>query len=291
MATTMIEQLTGFAYLLGWKLIRVLPEKFAYRIFERLANRSSRKKGKSYRRLRGNLQRVKPDITDMELDQLATAGMRSYLRYWCDAFRLPSWNHNRLTTSVSVDGEEMFRSFVAQRKGVVVSLPHSGNWDHAGAYFSATGIPIVSVAEQLKPDRVFKAFLKYRERIGMKIYSAAENVIPSLHKHLANGDVVALVADRDLSRSGIEVKFFGGVAKMPSGPALLATRNNSYLIVAHVTYTENGIHIKFSEPLTSNAPTEQGKIEDLIQQTAHFFEAGISQHPEDWHMLQKIWVA
>lgn len=173
----------------------------------------------------------------------------------------------------------------------MVSLPHSGNWDHAGAYFSATGIPIVSVAEQLKPDRVFKAFLKYRERIGMKIYSAAENVIPSLHKHLANGDVVALVADRDLSRSGIEVKFFGGVAKMPSGPALLATRNNSYLIVAHVTYTENGIHIKFSEPLTSNAPTEQGKIEDLIQQTAHFFEAGISQHPEDWHMLQKIWVA
>lgn len=291
MATTMIEQLTGFAYLLGWKLVRVLPEKFAYRIFERLADRSSRKKGKSYRRLRGNLQRVKPDITDMELDQLATAGMRSYLRYWCDAFRLPSWNHNRLTTSVSVDGEEMFRSYVAQRKGVVVSLPHSGNWDHAGAYFSATGIPIVSVAEQLKPDRVFKAFLKYRERIGMKIYSAAENVIPSLHKHLANGDVVALVADRDLSRSGIEVKFFGGVAKMPSGPALLATRNNSYLIVAHVTYTENGIHIKFSEPLTSNAPTEQGKIEDLIQQTAHFFEAGISQHPEDWHMLQKIWVA
>lgn len=291
MATTMIEQLTGFAYLLGWKLVRVLPEKFAYRIFERLADRSSRKKGKSYRRLRGNLQKVKPDITDLQLDQLAAAGMRSYLRYWCDAFRLPSWNHNRLTTSVSVDGEEMFRSYVAQRKGVVVSLPHSGNWDHAGAYFSATGIPIVSVAEQLKPDRVFKAFLKYRERIGMKIYSAAENVIPSLHKHLANGDVVALVADRDLSRSGIEVKFFGGVAKMPSGPALLATRNNSYLIVAHVTYTENGIHIKFSEPLTSNAPTEQGKIEDLIQQTAHFFEAGISQHPEDWHMLQKIWVA
>ena len=287
----MIEQVAGFAYLLGWKIVRVLPERLAYRIFSYLADRSSRKQGKSYRRLRSNLRRVKPEYSESDMDQLATAGMRSYLRYWCDAFRLPSWNHSRLTTSVSVEGEEMFRSCVAEKKGVVVSLPHSGNWDHAGAYFSATGIPIISVAEQLKPERVFRAFLKYRERLGMRIYSAAENVIPSLHKHLANGDVVALVADRDLSKSGIEVKFFDGVAKMPSGPALLALRNGSYLIVAHVTYTAKGIHIKFSQPLTSNAQSESEQIRDLIQQTASFFQEGIKQNPEDWHMLQKIWVS
>ncbi|MFM8254290.1 MAG: phosphatidylinositol mannoside acyltransferase, partial [Actinomycetota bacterium] len=101
----------------------------------------------------------------------------------------------------------------------------------------------------------------------------------------------ALVADRDLSKSGIEVRFFDGVAKMPSGPALLALRNNSYLIVAHVTYTKKGIHIKFSEPLTSNAIGEQEQIKDLIQQSARLFEEGITRTPQDWHMLQKIWIA
>ena len=287
----MIDRITGFAYLLGWKIVRILPESIAYKLFEKLADRSTRKKGRSYKRLSANLSRIRPNLAPAELDSLTKIGMRSYLRYWCDAFRLPSWNFERLTKTVTVEGEEMFRNLVAEGKGVVVSLPHSGNWDHAGAYFSATGIPIISVAEKLKPESVFRAFLKYREQIGMRIYSAAENVLPALHNHLSKGEVVALVADRDLSKSGIEVNFFDGIAKMPSGPALLSIRNNSFLIVAHVTYTESGIHIKFSEPLKSSHVGEPEQIRDLIQQTADFFAEGIAKKPEDWHMLQKIWIS
>lgn len=287
----MIQQVVSFAYLLGWKIVRALPERTAYQLFDAMAKRSVRKRGKSFLRLRDNLRRVKPDISEGELDLLAASGMSSYLRYWCDAFRLPSWSKERLTSTVTIEGEERFRALVAEGKGVIVSLPHSGNWDHAGAYFSATGIPIISVAEKLRPERVFKAFLKYRERIGMKIYSASENVLPALNKHLANGDVVALVADRDLSKSGIEVKFFDGIAKMPSGPAVLAIRNNAYLLVAHVTYTAVGIHIKFSEPLSPRVDSDSSSIEDLIQQSADFFARGISEKPADWHMLQRIWIS
>lgn len=286
----MIAHLTSFLYLAAWKVVRALPEPTAYKLFARLARRSVKKRGNSYARLKSNLRRVKPDIGEAELDALTAQGMESYLRYWCDAFRLPTWNQERIISTVTVTGEEMFRSLVAEGRGVIVSLPHSGNWDHAGAYFSATGIPIVSVAEKLKPERVFKAFLKYRERIGMKIYSTSENVIPLLNQHLVKGDVVALVADRDLSKSGIEVNFFGGIAKMPSGPALLALRNNSYLLVAHVTYTTEGIHINFSQPLKPSQSSDKSKIEDLIQQSADIFAEGIAKTPEDWHMLQKIWI-
>lgn len=283
--------LSSLVYLLGWRIVRILPEPLAYRLFDRVASRAVHKRSKSFTRLRENLRRVKPNLSESELDELAARGMSSYLRYWCDAFRLPFWSNERITTTVTVEGEERFRQLVSEGKGVVVSLPHSGNWDHAGAYFCATGIPIISVAEKLKPERVFLAFLRYRERVGMRIYSTSENVLPILNRHLSDGEVVALVADRDLSKSGIEVKFFDGVAKMPSGPALLAIRNKSYLVVAHVTYTEHGIHIKFSEPLEPRDSSPLSAIEDLIQQTADFFAEGISKSPEDWHMLQKIWVA
>ena len=286
----MIAQITAFAYLLGWRIVRLLPESAAYRIFNSLAKRSVRKKSTSFLRLKENLRRVKADLSEPDLDALTARGMESYLRYWCDAFRLPSWNHERIVKTVTVEGEDKFRALVAEGKGVVVSLPHSGNWDHAGAYFSATGVPIISVAEKLKPERVFQAFLKYRAEIGMRIYSTSENVMPILNKHLANGEVVALVADRDLSKSGIEVKFFDGVAKMPSGPAVLAIRNGSYLVVAHVTYTKSGIHIKFSDALRPRENSELTAIEDLIQQSADLFAEGIRNSPEDWHMLQKIWV-
>lgn len=286
----MIAQITAFAYLLGWRIVRLLPETAAYRIFNSLAKRSVRKKSTSYRRLKENLRRVKADLSEPDLDELSARGMESYLRYWCDAFRLPSWNHERIVNTVTVEGEDTFRALVAEGKGVVVSLPHSGNWDHAGAYFSATGVPIISVAEKLRPERVFQAFLKYRAEIGMRIYSTSENVMPILNKHLTDGEVVALVADRDLSKSGIEVRFFDGVAKMPSGPAVLAIRNGSYLVVAHVTYTMSGIHIKFSDALRPRENSELTAIEDLIQQSADLFAEGIRNSPQDWHMLQKIWV-
>jgi KDO2-lipid IV(A) lauroyltransferase len=286
----MIAQLISFLYLLAWKIVRTVPEASAYRFFRYIANRAVRRQRKSFTRLKANLRRVKPELSEQQLNELTERSMQSYLRYWCDAFRLPTWSKERIVSTVTVEGEEMFRSLVAKGKGVIVSLPHSGNWDHAGAYFSATGIPIISVAEKLKPERVFQAFLRYRERIGIRIYSTDENVIPLLNKHLSNGEVVALVADRDLSKSGIEVNFFGGVAKMPSGPALLALRNNSYLVVAHVTYTQNGIHIKFSEPLSPDPATPQSKVENLIQQSADIFAEGIARNPEDWHMLQRIWI-
>ena len=286
----MIAHITSFVYLLAWQVVRALPEATAYQLFARVAARSIERESKSFNRLKNNLRRTQPNLSESELVEVASRGMKSYLRYWCDAFRLPTWSQERITSTVTVDGEEMFRSLVAEGKGVIVALPHSGNWDHAGAYFCATGIPIISVAEKLKPERVFKAFLSYRQRIGMRIYSTSENVIPILNKHLSDGEVVALVADRDLSKSGIEVRFFDGVAKMPSGPALLSLRNNSYLVVAHVTYTEIGIHIKFSKPLIPNTSSDKSKVEDLTQQAADIFAEGIAQTPEDWHMLQKIWI-
>ena len=286
----MIAHITSFLYLLAWRIVRSLPEATAYRLFARVAARSIKRESKSFNRLKNNLRRTQPNYSERELVEITSRGMKSYLRYWCDAFRLPTWSQERITSTVTVDGEEMFRSLVAEGKGVIVALPHSGNWDHAGAYFCATGIPIISVAEKLKPERVFKAFLSYRQRIGMRIYSTSENVIPILNKHLSDGEVVALVADRDLSKSGIEVRFFDGVAKMPSGPALLSLRTNSYLVVAHVTYTDIGIHIKFSKPLISNTSSDKSKVEDLTQQAADIFAEGIARSPEDWHMLQKIWV-
>ncbi len=51
------------------------------------------------RQLETNLARVRPDAGPEELRELSRAGMRSYLRYYCDAFRLPGWSRERLTST------------------------------------------------------------------------------------------------------------------------------------------------------------------------------------------------
>ena len=284
------EDLTALAYFAGWRIVRWLPEKSAYRFFDFVANRVSSKGGKSILRLESNLRRVVPSINEIELNTLARAGMRSYLRYWCDTFRSPDWDKDRIQSTVTVNDVELLLEPVRNKRGVVVSLPHAGNWDHAGSFFCSKGIALVTVVERLKPEKLFNKFLEYRTAIGMEALPLDGRVMGTLASRLREGKLVALVADRDLSNSGIDVKFFDGIARMPAGPALLAIRTGADLITAFVSYTKNGIHIEFRKVEIAPGVDEAEKVRNTVQLCADNFASGISEHPEDWHMLQRIWV-
>lgn len=286
----MVAHLSYLAYLLGWKFIGVLPEKFAYRLFSRLAESMYRKNGKSVRQLRSNYAIVKPNLSAEELENLVIAGLDSYMRYWCDTFRIHRWSPTRIASTVTTSGDSFLRDPMNEGKGVVVALPHSGNWDHAGAYFCNEGFPLVTVAEVLKPEKLFKKFLTYREEMGFEVLGLDSRAFLTLVKRAREKRLIALVADRDLSASGIEVQFFRRTAKMPAGPAVLAIKEGLPLVAAHVSYTVSGIHIDFQQVEISSLKGESEKVAATVQNIACAFESGIAQRPEDWHMLQRIWI-
>jgi len=285
------DSISAQLYLIGWRIVQVLPEKSAYRLFEKLGKIFYSRNGKAVKRFRSNLQVVLPNAKSDELEEIVIKGISSYFRYWCDTFRFPGWSKQKIIDSVNATNENLLKDPVAAGTGVIVALPHSGNWDHAGAYFCAQGIPLVSVAERVKPEKLFQKFLTYRQAIGMEILALDSNTLPTLSDRLNDGKLIALVADRDFSKNGVEVDFFGKKAKMPIGPALLSLRTGAPLITAQVSYNPKGIQIDFLGPLT---PRIQGTLEDrakdLVQQCADNFANGISKKPEDWHMLQRIWI-
>ena len=286
----MKENFSAYLYFAGWRIVRWLPEQTAYNLAYRVADYLVKKNGKNVQRLRSNLERTQPSITKLNLDLLVIEAMRSYMRYWIDTFRFPDWTTERVSGTVSVTNEHLLLEAIAAKTGVIVALPHAGNWDHAGAYFCAKGIPLVTVAERLKPEKLFLKFLAYRQAMGMEVLPLDGRVLGTLAQRLRQGALVALVADRDLSRSGIDVEFFKGTARMPAGPALLALKTQAPLITAFVSYTENGIHIDFKNVVLPSAGEESAKVREIVQMTAQHFEDGISQTPQDWHMLQRIWV-
>jgi KDO2-lipid IV(A) lauroyltransferase len=277
-------------YLLAWRLIGILPERLAYGLANKIADYLYKQNGKGVKRLRSNYARVEPFMSESDLDQLTKAGMRSYLRYWIDTFRLNKWSKERIVSTTSVVNEELLRDPIASKKGCLVVLPHAGNWDHAAAYFCSTGINLTTVAEKLKPEQIFLKFLDYRQSIGIEVLHTEEKVLPVLLDRLQSGKLVALVADRDLSKNGISVNFFDGVAKMPSGPARLILDSNSAFISAFITYSATGINIEFKNigPIPTEGSVEE-RVAKLTQLMADNFAAGIKSSPVDWHMLQRIW--
>ena len=286
----MKDNLSAYLYFAGWRVVRWLPESTAYKLAYLVSDFLVRRNGKSVQRLRSNLSRTQPGMTSLDLDLLVIEAMRSYMRYWCDTFRLPDWSKKRILETVTVTNEHLLIDAIEAKTGVIVAVPHAGNWDHAGAYFCAKGIRLVTVAERLKPEKLFLKFLAYRQAMGMEVLPLDGRVLNTLEERLNEGALVALVSDRDLSRSGIEVEFFGGKARMPAGPALLALRTKAPLITAFVSYTESGVHIEFRNIMVPSSGDESSKVKEIVQMTAQYFEDGISESPEDWHMLQRIWI-
>jgi len=278
-------------YLFAWKVIGVLPEKSAYKLANLVSDQIFKKNGKGVKRLRSNYKRVIPNISERELEVLTKDGMRSYLRYWFDTFRLNKWSKSRIIETTFVVRENLLRDPVETKEGCIIALPHAGNWDHAAAYFCSTGIPLTAVVEKLKPEAIFKKFLAYRQSIGIEAISHKEKTIPILMERLNQGKLIALVADRDMSRNGIEVNFLGGIAKMPAGPAILAIKTGSPLVTAYIRYLDKGIEITFDETIKLPvAGGEDEKIKIVTQSMADNFAKRIKDSPVDWHMLQRIWV-
>ncbi|MEV7612925.1 phosphatidylinositol mannoside acyltransferase [Streptomyces sp. NPDC089799] len=288
------DRLTDGLYGLGWAGVKKLPEPAAVALGRRIADSVWKRRGPSVLRLESNLARVVPGAGQERLRELSRAGMRSYMRYWMESFRLPTVPKERFGQDVVMHDEHILRDALASGRGVVVALPHLANWDLAGAWVTAhVGIPFTTVAERLKPESLFDRFVAYRESLGMEVLphtgGAAFGV---LARRLRAGGLVCLVADRDLSASGVEVDFFGSRTRMPAGPALLAQQTGAVLLPATLWYGDaprmyGRIHPPVEVPGTG---TRVEKTAAMTQALADAFASGIAEHPEDWHMLQRLWL-
>jgi lauroyl/myristoyl acyltransferase len=290
------DQLTDLGYAAGWRVVRMLPLPAARAIFNAGADRSFKGNGPSVQRLRRNLRTVVgPDLPEAELDALVKAGLRSYARYWMEAFRLPSQSREDFLTDFHLFDADEFNAVLKEGKGAILALPHVGNWDAAAAWVTAQGWPLVTVAERLKPESVFERFVAYREKLGMEVLPLTGGQRPPLDvlaEKATQGYAVALLADRDLSSRGIEVQFFGGRTRMPGGPAMLALRTGAPLYAADLWFEPSrtvGRIRRIELPEKSEGALDV-RVKLTTQRLADAFALGIAEHPQDWHMLQKLWL-
>jgi lauroyl/myristoyl acyltransferase len=284
-------------YVLCWALVCRVPESWARLAFQFAGDIAWRRQGRGVQRLEANLRRVTgPQATGKQLRALSRAGMRSYARYWMEVFRLPVISRERILADVRSGGREQIAfAHLAAGRGVVFALPHMGNWEIAGAWIiAAGGYPFTTVAERLKPESVYLRFLAFRESLGFEVLPATggNSRFGTLAQRLRAGGMVCLPADRDVTGAGIEVDFFGEKARMMGGPAALAVQTGAALIPVTLWFEGPCWVIDFQDEIPVPAEgSRRDKVAAMTQQVADCFAEGIAAHPEDWHMLQRVFVA
>lgn len=290
----MKDRLVAALYLLAWHVVPRVPEEWARGLFRLIADIVWRRQGAGVQRLEANLLRVVPGASGKELRALSRDGMRSYLRYWLEAFRLPSYDPQRVLDGLYVENFPTITDTLESGRGVLLALPHMGNWDHAGAWLTLRGVPFTTVVQRLRPERLYDAFVAYRESLGMEVLplTGSGSVAGTLARRLRGGGLVSLVADRDILGSGTEVKFFGEAASMAAGPAALALQTGAALLPVTLWFTEEGCRGRVHDEVPVPADGDRAsRIAAMTQRMADAFAEGIAAHPEDWHMLQPIFLA
>ena len=287
--------ITDAGFAAGWQAVRMLPEPAARSAFDRAGRWAASRDGRGTRQLRANLRVVTGGrLSEPELSELTTRALRSYARYWQEAFRLPTLSTERIVAGTEVVGIEHLQKARDSGRGLVMVLPHSGNWDAAGVWFiDFLSGPFMTVAERLKPESLYRRFLDYRESLGFRVVPLTGGPRPStavLRDWLGESGVTCLLVDRNLGSGGVPVEFFGRTATMPGGAALLASQTDSALIPTVCQFTERGWRLVFSPEIPVDGP---GRLKDRVagamQTVAGAFAESIVAQPEDWHMLGRIW--
>jgi phosphatidylinositol dimannoside acyltransferase len=292
------NRISAEAYLLAWTSMRFMPAAVSRRAFAALAETSFYRGGKPVQRLEANLRRVLPSASPTELATVTRAAVHSHLRYWHEVFRLPHVPGDEVVATFHLADEERLRSAYAAGDGVILALPHMGNWDHAGAWCVLTGMPFTTVAERLEPAELFDRFVEFRRGLGMEVLpltGGSSGPYELLEERLRGGGMLCLLADRDLTSTGVDVTFFDERARMPAGPASLALDTGATLLPVTLWYPEDGapgllgrVHPPVCPPASG---TRREKVAVMTQQMADEFAISITAHPADWHMFQRLFVA
>ncbi|MBM6403922.1 phosphatidylinositol mannoside acyltransferase [Phycicoccus sp. CSK15P-2] len=291
----MADAATVAAHRLGFAVVRRMPERVAYRTFDAVADLTVARGGAE--RMRANYARVRPGTDAATLDALVREGMRSYLRYYCEAFRLPVLSRDELADRVRTEGDAPVRRVLAEGGSVVCFLGHLGNWDLAGAWCTQHLGAVTTVAERLEPEAVFREFLEFREGLGMTILplTGGPDVFAALREAARRPGLLPLLADRDITRRGVTVDLCGLPARMAPGPAALALAERRPLVPVSIRHERRGsgwgIVVTFHPqvPVPTAGPTRE-KVLAMTQACADALGGAIREHPTDWHMLQRVFV-
>ena len=289
---TLRERLGYAVYAGGGRLARALPGRVGLPVFRALGGVAHA----SLPAVRGTVRRNQAQVLGLEPDDpLVRSAAREafdlYARYWLDSFRAPLLSADEVDRRFVMEGSEAIDAALEAGTGCIAALPHMGNWDVAGKWVSQHYPRVAAVAEDLRPKRLTDLFVEHRRRLGMHILplTANGNVGRQLARLLAANWIVALVADRELSGRGVEVRMFGRTRRLPSGPALLSITTGAPLLACAVFTTDDGWRCDVRRIAFEATGERRDDVRELTQRLASAFERAVASRPPDWHMFQPAW--
>ncbi|MDO4244033.1 MAG: phosphatidylinositol mannoside acyltransferase [Actinomyces sp.] len=254
--------------------------------------------------LERNLARLlPPSTTRAGLHRTTRLGMRSYMRYFYEAFALTGMSDEQILARVRGEIDPAVHDDL-RHGSVVVALAHTGNWDLAAAWACRELATVLTVAERLEPADLYEQFIDFRQGLGMRIIGQGhgEKVFDALVAAASDGGtyLIPLLADRDLSSAGVAVDLAGHRARVAAGPAALAQALGRPLYVGVMHYERLtgerrrragspwGVVVTIRALRPPQGATARERVVAATHDWARAMGTMLAEYAVDWHMLQAV---
>ena len=239
-----------------------------------------------------HMRRIQPQLSERHIRRAVQKSYESYARYYIETFRLPLLNAKQIQSGVSIEGFEHIESGLQLGKGVILALPHLGGWEWSGRWLIQRGHRLNAVVEKLESPQLFEMFLQLRKKYGVQVIPLDDSAGVAVQQALARNEIVALLSDRDIQGTGIEVEFFGERTTIPTGPAFFALRTGAALVPL-ATYFSKRLdgHETIVRPALEvrRLATLREDLQRISQDLAYELELLIRRDPAQWHLFQPNW--
>lgn len=289
---TLRQRLVYWQYRSVWELAAHVPAPIARQLPARLG-RLWFEAAPTRQRLQvaRNLRRVVPDAGRAELRDLVRDAYVSYARYWLDSFRLHTMDGEEVVAASVGEGLHHVDAFRDSGQGGIFATGHLGSWDVGAFFTSQRRWGMVVVAELVEPRRLFDRFVQLRRQAGIDVIPLVRggDMLDRLQTRVEDeGALATLLADRDLTRRGPIVEFFGEPCRLPPGTAALARRTGRPVAVgAFFTNGDDRYRGVVHEPVE----LAHLDIHAGTQVVARELERLIARFPDQWHVFVPNWLA
>ncbi len=292
-------------YRLASRLVAVLPRKASFALADRVADVLLATVPRKFDPLRDNLRHVLPEVSDRELRRVVRRNLRNLTRSWVDVMAIPldpSATSRRLTET-DID---RYTDAVARGRGVVVVSMHFGAWEEGLAAWNGRDSRLALLAELLRPQKLFEAIAGARGALGVRVipidveamregdaqtarrHGAA--AMREVFKHLKSGGAIAMAIDRDLTGTGVSMPFFGVPAPIPLGVVEVAMRSGAAVVPIAMVRTRTGVVGRvFPEVAYDPGAPRDAEVQRVVATILRTFEEVIRAHPDQWHVLDRVW--
>lgn len=278
-------------YRLGIGLALTLPLRSSYRVASVIASIYYYISHKDRNAVRKNIAMVLgKSPSDKITRKISRAVFKNFAKYLVDFFRFSRIDNDYIKKYIKVDGIDNLNEALAKGKGVVILSAHIGNWELGATVLSLTGFPTAAVVLSHKHKKINDFFLDQRRMCKVEPIEIGIS-LKSCYRVLKSNGILALLGDRDFTRNGIMLDFFGRRTLIPKGPSVFSYRIGSAIVPTFmIREPDDTFRLVFEKPIYPDTSMEEGNaLKSLTEMCTIAIESYIRRYPDQWYAFKYIW--